>query len=406
MRRCYRTIILDGRWEAGTDRVYDRVVPVPGLAGDPRAMQEGKLWYRRRVALPSGAWTHATLILNGARFHPAVYVNGRLVSERPGGMTVTIHALSHEDLRPGGTIVLEIALRSLRDVDPDDASRIPEADHWRSNVSSCLWDTVRLQLHGPSRLARLVPLPDLAADRLELRYEVENLAPPAGIRLLRAEIRNLRGRLLAAGETTALERRGMLRLDLRGAVRLWRPEDPVRHRMRVTLSGPEGVLDARESTLGLKDFRVDGLGFRLNGSPFRLRAGTVVWHRWLRDPEAPGAWLSTGTGSRATSCGGSKNTAPMASAFIWAPRPSLSWTSAIGTGSWCRPSGSFFHGMSAAEESLVEQWRAWLDLCLGIRASASSTPGTRRTRPNCNPPTPPSIVWRPNTPRSSSPTAT
>ncbi len=150
MRDLPPALTLDGTWEAGTDRRYDRSVAVPGLAGDPGAFQDGTLWYRRTVELPPGDWRSATLTLNGARFCPAVFVDGEQVSASAGGMTVTNHLLRGPTVRPGRRISLEIALRSLRDVDPCDASRIPEADLWRSNVSSCLWDSVRLRFHGPA----------------------------------------------------------------------------------------------------------------------------------------------------------------------------------------------------------------------------------------------------------------
>jgi hypothetical protein len=129
---------LNGFWELGVDRRYDLKVRVPGLATDPTQVNKATLWYKREVGLPQGNWTHATLVLNGARFCPAVYVNGQKTSEAPGGMTVTTHLLKSEHVAPGRSIVLEVALKSLKDVDPRDASRIPKADRWRSNLSSCL----------------------------------------------------------------------------------------------------------------------------------------------------------------------------------------------------------------------------------------------------------------------------
>ena len=70
------TVSLDGVWEVGPNRVYTDRVPVPGLASDPTRPTNGLLWYRRKVDLPGGSWTDATLVLNGARFCPSVYVDG------------------------------------------------------------------------------------------------------------------------------------------------------------------------------------------------------------------------------------------------------------------------------------------------------------------------------------------
>ena len=63
-------VSLNGRWEAGDDRRYDRTAEVPGIAADPTRKNDGRLWYRREVTLPEGRWTAATLELCGARFRP------------------------------------------------------------------------------------------------------------------------------------------------------------------------------------------------------------------------------------------------------------------------------------------------------------------------------------------------
>lgn len=48
-------VSLNGRWEAGDDRRYDRTAEVPGIAADPTRKNDGRLWYRREVTLPEAA---------------------------------------------------------------------------------------------------------------------------------------------------------------------------------------------------------------------------------------------------------------------------------------------------------------------------------------------------------------
>ena len=76
-----------------------------------------------------------------------------------------MHLLDSMDVRPGSTIQLEVSLKSLKDIDIDDASRISEADWWRSNVSSCLWDDVVIRLHKGCRINRLITYPDMQTIR-------------------------------------------------------------------------------------------------------------------------------------------------------------------------------------------------------------------------------------------------
>ena len=131
-------INLSGTWAAGKPDAYSKNVQVPGIVNNPAEMDEGSVWLRREVKLPAGDWSHANLLLKGARFNPKVYVNGEQVSSVAGGMAPTTHSLGHVAVKPGGKIVLEIELMSLADMTEKNASYIPTADHWRSNISSML----------------------------------------------------------------------------------------------------------------------------------------------------------------------------------------------------------------------------------------------------------------------------
>jgi hypothetical protein len=354
---------LNGRWELGIDRRYDRMVQVPGLATDPAKINEGTLWYRRKVKLPRGNWTHATLTLNGARFCPAVYVNGRKVSESPGGMTVTTHLLKSADVSPGKNIILEVALKSLKDIDPLDASRIPEADRWRSNLSSCLWDKVTLRLHGPARIRRLIPWADLADNQVSVKWQFERLKPgPQGFSM-RFDILSPDGQKMAAAAIPEAAAKGTAQIPLGDRCRYWSPEKPVTYRLRAALSESGRILDRWEITLGIREFRTQGLGFRLNGKPIQMRGGTVVWQRLLRDPEAEKLafdvkWFEKNVVLRLKDHGA--NTIHFS---LYTP-PEALLDLCDRHGLLVQHEWIFFHGVKASKESMVEQWRAWLDLAM------------------------------------------
>jgi len=48
-------VSLDGEWELGPGRVYTRTVRVPGLATDPKTINDAPLWYRRRPVAGANA---------------------------------------------------------------------------------------------------------------------------------------------------------------------------------------------------------------------------------------------------------------------------------------------------------------------------------------------------------------
>ena len=130
------TISLNGIWDMGHGRKYVKQVVVPGIHTDASVMNPETLWYRKEVILPAGKWSHATLELKGARFAPEVFINGISVSRQNGGMSPTFHPLNQKEVKPGEKIIIEIALTSLKYLPVTDASYIPVADHWRSNISS------------------------------------------------------------------------------------------------------------------------------------------------------------------------------------------------------------------------------------------------------------------------------
>jgi beta-galactosidase len=160
-----REVKLSGTWQLVKQGSPAREVQVPGIANNPAKMDTGPVRLRKEVELPAGDWSHATLLLKGARFNPKVYINGAPVSSVAGGMAPTTHPLVHAAVKPGSKVLLEVELMSLADMSEKNASYIPSADHWRSNVSSMLWDDVVLQLHGFARIDRMIPFTDLQADK-------------------------------------------------------------------------------------------------------------------------------------------------------------------------------------------------------------------------------------------------
>jgi hypothetical protein len=354
-----RELSLDGDWRAGLDRRYDRTLHVPGLAGDPSKITLGTLWYKRTVDLPAGDWTDATLTLKGARFAPDVYVNGAKVSSAEGGMAATVHRFP---LPTGRAFTLEIALHSLHDLSPSDASAVPAADLWRSNVSSYLWDSVVLRLHGRGEIARITPFGDLAQDSVLLRWELKDTPPPNSA--LSFKLLDESGAVLvAAGPMQIDEQTGSTIFKLQHQIAPWSPERPQLYRLRSELTLAGHLIDAREQSFGLRSFAVKGLGFELNGEPYHLRMGTVVWHRWTRDPEAAKiafdpVWFEHNVVQRLKGLGANSLR------FHLGLPPEELLDLADRDGLAVQMEWPFFHGIAASPESLEIQWQAWLDTAM------------------------------------------
>ncbi|MBX3735563.1 MAG: hypothetical protein KF715_02645 [Candidatus Didemnitutus sp.] len=325
-------------------------------------MSPATVWLRRQVRLPTGDWNRAVLRLKGARFAPEVWVNGERVSGAAGGMAPTEHELPASQLAPGGAVKLEVALRSLRDLDPADASAVPVADRWRSNISSGLWDSVELHLYRDARLVRLLPSYEPEHGQLALQWQASAPARAGAARRVRLELmRDADGTVLATVDAPAPAMQGRVALALPEGCALWSPEHPALHRLRVTLLDGDSLLDWSEFTWGRRDFRVEGKQLRLNDEPVRLRGVSVVWHRWLRDPEAAALawdvdWFDRQIVSRLRTLGGNYLR------FHLGLPPERLLDLCDRRGLLVQIEWPFFHGIPASRRSMEEQWRAWLDV--------------------------------------------
>ena len=354
-----RDLSLDGPWQTGLDRNYTATTPVPGLAQDTSKPSPGTLWYRRTVTLPQGDWKLATLTLKGARFHPEVYIEGEHVASSEGGMAPIAVSLPSKAIAPGRTVTLEIALRSLNDMPATDASTVPGADLWRSDVSSGLWDDVTLHLSGDERIASAIPWADLPHRKLAVHWKTEGDTSASTIR---TEVVGPTGIVFAHSESPAAPA-GIATLTLPAAIKTWSPDHPNLYRLRLTLLRNGHVEDTTESTWGLKQFETHDRRFYLNGEPVELLGGTVVWHRFLRQPGAAEVafstdWFEKNIAARLKSYG--------ANTLRWhlglPPERLLDMCDRDGL--MVQLEWPFFHGISASVPSMEMQWTSWLDVAM------------------------------------------
>ena len=345
----------------GEGRKYTRQVTVPGIHTDPTRMNDDTLWYKRTVTLPIGSWKHATLELKGARFAPAVFVDGVLVSRSGGGMAPTFHLLQGKTVKPGKTVTIEVALTSLRELPKTDASYIAISDHWRSNISSSLWDDVLLHVHGDVRVENVVPAADTEKKQLDVSVfidEVGSKKKHSGGQAVFV-ITDSNGRMLYSHEDAWKVGRNTIALNYDGLLKEWTPETPNLYRMTITLRQGKKVVEQVCRKLGIKQFEMRGKQFYLNGRPYKLRGGSFTWHRWMRSPEGvqlghDARWFHDQLASRMKSYGANEINFHLG----LAPTSYLDVCDSLGL--LVRYEWSFFHGVPATEESCREQYARWL----------------------------------------------
>ncbi len=290
-----RTLLLNGTWElepsdgpAPPDR-WSRRVQVPALvdcAVPPTSWRDARFHWYRTVFRPPSASALAFLVVEQAMFGTEVWLNGIHL-----GGDIACYTSQEYDvrqaLRDGGPQELIIRVGHKQDLPAHSAVG---ADQERSDWIPGIWGDVRLVQSGNPRIRTVFVLPQIDRSCAEVRLRLENLeredVDATVITTVREKIsRRVRGggtplRIrLPAGETgTAVE------CGIEG-LHLWSPDDPFLYELETLLDPGGGVSDATTTVFGMREFRIAGREFLLNGKPIRLRGGNIAFHRFLSDPD-------------------------------------------------------------------------------------------------------------------------
>ena len=343
-------IVLNGPWEIGDGRIYDGTADVPGIARNPAAMQQGTLWFRRSVRLPQAPFARAFLLLGGARFCPSVYVNGDFCAQAQGGMGQLRLPLDHPACKPGAWISLEICLHSLQDVPPDDASRIPETDWWRTNIASCLWDDVSLCFTGETAIVRVIPRCTQSLSEVDVTVDAPPQLPYQLCMTLEKD-----GVAIAQTEWCSCEgTRATLRAS-HPPLACWDVFHPILYTMTVSIRSG-GTESSAKVTVGVRTLCAQDKQLLLNGHPLKLRGTSLVWHRFCRDPQGrtlafDRPWLCAALLDRLQALGGNFLR------FHLGQPPEWLLDELDRRGMCAQVEWIFFHGMEASQQSMVQQWR-------------------------------------------------
>jgi hypothetical protein len=114
---------------------------------------------------------------------------------------------------------------------------------------------------------------------------------------------------------------------------------------------------------GVKDFRVIDKQYYLNNEHITLLGGTVVWHRWVRDKEARSLAYDTEWFTENIILRSKEHGANYLRFHLGVP-PEAFLDLCDKYGMAVQFEWSFFHGMPASKESLLEQYPKWFDMAM------------------------------------------
>lgn len=246
--------IMGGSRESA--RVYS-VYPGPG-------------WYRKTVTIPAN-WKGRVpwLIFHGVHREAEVWVNGRSAGVHRSYLTpFQIELSSFAQAGESISIVARVDARRRKDVDP---------------LMGCL-DTldflyitwggihrpVTLEATETTRIDEVFVLPAIATETAEIRVQIAGEKIPS--LALQAEILDDKNKTVGSARqlVTGQGNETVISMSIPRA-RLWSPQTPHLYTARLRLLSADTVVDSRAIRFGMREFKVEGRGFLLNGKPVFLR---------------------------------------------------------------------------------------------------------------------------------------
>lgn len=229
----------------------------------------GPAWYRKKLTIPA-AWSGKVpwLVFGGIHREAEVWVNGQSVGTHLSYLIPFRINLSGQ-AKAGDTITVAVRVDARRRKEVDPLMGCFDTLDFLYITWGGLYRRVTLEATDQIRLSDVFVLPQLASGTAEIRVGLEG--QKTGPIRIAAEVLDAAGTEVAAVEQpVAVGAETVLAARIPNA-KLWSPKTPHLYRARVRLLSGGQVLDTRSVRFGMREFKVAGGKFLLNGKPIFLR---------------------------------------------------------------------------------------------------------------------------------------
>ncbi len=288
-------INLNGRWRFAFDdhdrgrqeawyrdkTRYNRTIEVPfvfqsALSGIGEREFHDIIWYQRDFEVERNADQRVILHFGAVDYEADVYVNEGHVCHHAGGHT-SFEADITDHLLPGGRQTV-----SVRAWDPGRDESIPRGKQfWEEKsrgiwytASTGIWQTVWLEVVERQHIRQLYLTPLYDEGKIKAELEMASLCKSLA---LDYDI-SFRKEIIAAGRVEVfsskvsfvadLFQEHIFRMNYHGESWAWTPETPNLFDLRLTLRGPNGILDEVSSYFGMRKIETKAGMVYLNNMPY------------------------------------------------------------------------------------------------------------------------------------------
>ncbi len=292
-------ISLNGAWqiEPGENEVpsgeWRHDVQVPALVDMARPAYEWETfayhWYRHSFHLQENRRADlAFLKLQQASFGTEVWLNDKHL-----GGDMACYTSQEYDLRGvikfGAENELLVRVGAKHTLPPESAVG---KDQEKALFIPGIWGDVDLILCGNPRIKLVQVIPHIDKSLAEVRITIENLETTQHeVRISTTLFEKKSGN--PASKEVLVER---LLIGANAQVvvtfwqtlesmRLWSLEDPFLYELETLIHHDGSLVDKTRTTFGMREFKIAGADFYLNGKRIFLKGGNIAFHRFLSDQE-------------------------------------------------------------------------------------------------------------------------
>ena len=289
-----RTIVsLDGKWDFQLDSqdtglserwfakrvAFTNTITVPGVwqaqgyghdGPKLRHNYEGKAWYKRPVRLPkTGLGQRLFLCFGGVHRSAEIWVNGLRLGQHLGYLSSFEFELTPE-IASNATATIAVCVDCKQHWDRDCLTGCVDLIDEMFTPWGGIWGHVWLEVR-PRVWMEDVSVETVIAPTPSCRVKAHVIGQ-SDYMAARLEVRSRHGVKLGSGDAPISSHDGLLVVatELPHA-RLWSPEEPNLYVARLELLQHDVVVDRVEIPFGLRETRIDGHDFYLNGKKLFLR---------------------------------------------------------------------------------------------------------------------------------------
>ncbi len=254
-------------------------------------------WYKRTFTLtPSQEHEHAFIKFNQSRYGTDVWLNGTYLGSYIGCYTSHKYDVTEAIKYDGTENTLLVRLGKKKNL--PDGSAVGDDHNEEEFFLPGIWGDVSLILVSNPIIERVQIIPHIDTHTAEARITIKNLeTTPENITLYSQVFEKSTGNpasdeiptdytILPSPEGTTL----IIDIPISNMTdeKLWSPDNPFLYNLvsAVKIAGTE--VDTLTTTFGMREFKIDGSNFELNGHRVFLKGSNIAFHRFLTDVELRG----------------------------------------------------------------------------------------------------------------------